>query len=226
MSALISLASMIAALCLALLLARLLWWFVDEYVIEWAYDRQASLMSKINVSGVGVPPLLCGSVSGDEAARWLATIRVVGNIGHMGFGAVAGILRYGWAIFLLLTLLTVMQVSIPKIGGLFEGMFNGVGLLVEWFMVAAIILQIIMVVLPAITRGHRFGFGEGNPADNWLCDVAISTTPVGIPCELFKLSVNGKVDSTGLRHSSFYEDEHFLSFVGSWMRRKSTGQSG
>ena len=222
LSSLIFLASMVVDLALGLLLARLLWWLIDDHVLAWAMRRQASLMKRLNVREVGQVPLLCGSVTKDEASRWLASIRVAGNLGHTGFDAIASILRHGWLLFLLLTLLTIMQVSIPKFGGFFEDLFNGAGTVIEYCMVGAIALQIIMLFLPLL-RAHRFGFGEGNVADNWLCDVSVAATPAGIPCKIFRLPLEDGTGLSGLRHSSFYESELFLRYVCAWIKSRSGG---
>jgi hypothetical protein len=188
--------------------------FVRYDSLAWAATHQERLAQLLNVEGFTRPPFFCAVVNRDEAGRWLSSLETISNGPGSLFFAILQLWRKTrwWllGLFVVALALSVIGYSSDEPGEVLMGVAIGI-------MVASVILQLSMLLFPKMVRAHKFGFGGETFFDNWLSNIVIHESPVGILANVRRFEAEARLTS-GLRHSMFYENGTCLNEMASWMR--------
>lgn len=201
-------------------IVRSLWGMFSEFssrrLRAFVKTRQQKAARRFFISTSEMPPLLCFSVSEDEASRWLRLLRLICNIGPMISARISPwIPILSWLCFAVL----FICISIIRFGGESDLAILALFLLALSVVIPIlaaltfIIVQISTIASQRAIRSHRFGFGGESIVDNWFSDISVSDVPVGCT------SVTHVVTSAsgGLRHSSYYKDLAVARCIAHWM---------
>lgn len=198
---------------------------------SWLLRTQASLQSRLTLDGVPCIRLVAVGVVRDEARWWLSVLRRIGNLPALSFGAISRTATFSMALLALLALLlsvlvllsqgdSVREGSLPQIVGIVLVAIPIV-LLIVW--VGAPILQVPMLVIPRLVRGHFWGFGGESILDNWLLDISASADPPQEWAEAEKWEIPTSLlpqpafRRLSLHHTRIYESEVLAERIARWI---------
>jgi hypothetical protein len=160
----------------------------------------------------------------DEAERWLRVIRDLSNLSpYLSQKLVRNITRKTWTGFTIVGCFyaycgAVNLFSHSQYLDHVRYMTGNIILGAMGVIAAAFLgLQIVTIVSQSILRRHRFGFGGEKVLDNWLSDISVSETPIGVPCEVYTTSSFEQ----GLKHSQLYREPEIASVICNWIIRVS-----
>jgi pimeloyl-ACP methyl ester carboxylesterase len=162
-----------------------------------------------------LPPVICFSVSDDEAGRWLALLRKLGNFGPAVSAGISNMFPWLIALVQIVLLLTVIVGLFGKSLALVI-MVIPLAVSICLLVLAAIMFMLVLVITivsQRAIRAHRFGFGGETILDNLFSDISISDFPLNAPT----VTRVATYASGGLRHSSYYKDPAIARCIAHWI---------
>ena len=192
--------------------------FVRKDAKIWVAKHQHRMLKLLNSRSFSEPNFLCAVIDRDEASGWLLSLRFASSLPNWSFLIVLKIwmtIRWPLVVFCLGALLLEGKSTIQKLpewGALLVIAMTGVMLL-------AVLLQLFMLFVPLLVRSHKYGFGGESLYTNWLSDIRVDETPSGFRVDVCNVKLQ-KNSSSGLRHSSFYDNPHCLADICHWMNRR------
>ena len=218
-----------------------------------ALQRHQSVETRFKLASISHVHVLSVAIARDEAGLWLQFLHRLGNIPAILFQKIDTLLKaaldildvespgggrwpsyvflgFGMVVFLLFLVVGIVRFddyTLARFVVLYPMMLVIV-VLIGIVPPAGIVLQLLMVFVPAFVRAHRLGFGGEALSDNWFADIrAVSDPRQALPiddgdCRLIELTAD-ELEADGLlRHARLYRSDIVVRIAALWIRQVET----
>jgi hypothetical protein len=209
----------ITALTLVILAIKIRRW-TKSRLADWIVRKQQESLEKLRAPKLEDIEVLSLYVKHDEAGTWLNILEFTGNLFH----------RFHILNRVLIIICGLALVAAAVLSGAYEEYelaldIAGYDL---WFLFIATVILYVLVgpalgLFPWLIRGHKFGFGGETVFDNMLTRITAERKLDSV-MKSFSVEVAPKI-STGLNHSSFYNELNVSAIVVGWIRDRRIDQS-
>lgn len=187
---------------------------------EWVVRKQVA--SELKLKSVEVRnDLLVLFVKHDEAGTWLSSLGLIGGLYHQLHIVNRALMIMGFLATIAAEILSMNikqhEAALHRLS--VEAWFLFIGLTVLY-----VISSPLLGIFPWLIRGHRFGFGGETLLDNMLNKITAERWPI-TEGKLAAVEISPK-SYTGLRHSSFYDDQFAARVIVEWVRNRNSDLIG
>jgi hypothetical protein len=213
-----------------------------------ALQRHQSVETRFKLPPISHVHVLSVAVGRDEAGVWLQFLHRLGNIPAVLFSKIDTFLKGAldildvetpggdrWVAYVFLLFPMVVMVLILIVGIFKFRDYGTVSLIfLNPFVItivvllgvlppAGIVLQLLMIFVPAFVRAHRLGFGGEALIDNWFADIRAVRDPMQAlridqgQCRLIALTTNELGASGLLRHARLYRSDVVVRIAALWI---------
>lgn len=211
-----------------------IWWLIRRRLRLKTFPRvlarQEKIVQRLRPALSGEVPVLALTVRGDEAGWYLSRVYGVASIPfRLWKGRVFAGFYLFW--FAVLTLGFALEPIDPAGSWMWflgylptwaVALFIASTFSAVYLFVFALFLQLLMAIVPRVTRAHDKGFGGETITDNWYADIRTSdrpeaTTPVEVREYSLSLPWRRRLFKRELLHSMLYADEKVLAEIAAWL---------
>lgn len=213
----------IALIVIGLNSIRIPVWAYRKYssLERWAARKQCEVLARLSLP-LGEVPCMYVHVDGDEARFWLKNLAWLSNIpAQLWRRRTMNLILAAGCIGHLVGIVLGDGLEEQSIGvALLAGFPGAIVFSLATLLSVAFYGQVLMILMPFMTRAHRGGFGGEGLWCNWLVHIfAEPFPPVGGAAAVSEKSCKVSLSvARGLRHSWLYSDEEVLDSIGKWMK--------